>query len=267
VNLNSTATKAFVGFYELLPVGSPEIVRTEDMAKAIGVGQGSINQMRQLLEYTNSMRFSQYKNPREGIARTTYTLIDPPEVAARKIASLPFHSFNDLKASSTRFNDKDADTTVYVAEPRVVEATTLTALPTAPTLRVDRDPETKTVTLRSLDALAPLRKSEPRAFVEAARQYLARWEIAEKHAKALVEAGLAKDTDIILEALNLKEDNEFEAVAKVLPYIDELERQITHLEKSMAAVRDKAAKVTDLEVQIRKLHDQNTRLISASVSR
>jgi hypothetical protein len=247
--LNSVATKTFAGFYELLPVGTAEEIRTEDMAKAIGVGQGAINQMRTVLEYTHSMTHTQYKNPRLGIAKTTYTLIDPPEVAARKIAALPFHSFKELKESSETFTELPFEETVYIAE----------------AIEVVPDPVhiTRTESIKSFEGLAPLRKSEPRALVEATRQYLKKWDIANSHAAALVDAGLADTIESVVYNLKLDHDPVMDVVAQVLPYIDELERRIVNLDRFQDTLKAKAARVDDLEIALRRTKEQNTRLISS----
>jgi hypothetical protein len=251
--LNTVATKTFAGFYELLPVGTPEIVRTEDLAKAIGVGQGAINQMRAILEYTHSMTHSQYKNPREGIARTTYTLIDPPEVAARKIASLPYGSYKELKAvmDIEPFIDAPVEETVYV-----VEAAPVVVAP-------DPAHVTRTESIKSFEGLAPLRKSEPLALVEATRQYLKKWDIADTHATALVAAGLANSKEMIFASLKLDHDPVMDVVALVIPYIDELEKRIVNLDRFQDTLKAKAARVDDLEVALRRTKEQNTRLISS----
>jgi len=243
-------TKAFAGFYDLLPVGSPEIVRTEDLARAIGVGQGAINDMRYILVYTHSMTSDQYKNPREGIARTTYTLNDPPEVAARKIASLPFSSLNELRASLVPFTDTPEEETVYITEETPVQ------VDPAPTHLARPEP------IKSFEALAPLRKSEPRAFVEATRQYLAKWDIAKSHAQALFDAHLIDDTGIILDSLKIEHDPAMDAVALVLPYIDELEKRIVNLDRFQDTLKTKAARVDALEIDLRRTKEQNARLIS-----
>jgi len=241
MNLNSVATRAFAGFYELIPVGEPTVVKTAEMAEAIGVGTGAINQMRRILEYTDSMTYTSYKNPREGIAITTYTLKDDARTAAKKIAALPFSGFRELQLNSA--DGWKPDSVIYVAE--------------------EEAPKPEPKPIKTFEALAPLRKSEPRAAVEATRQYLAKWDIAKEHARALFDAGLVDDTATVLDNLKLDRDDQLDTIAKILPYIDELEHQVLNLERFQETLKAKAAKVDDLEVALRRSKEQNTRLIAS----
>jgi hypothetical protein len=258
MKLTPPIEKVIAGFYNLFTEEWQE-ARTTDLATTIGVTKSDINIGRRILVDHGSLEYEIYRKPREGTTTTRYRLVDPPEVMSRKIADNPTPTVSYWRADHGEeslykrgvLKPWRQDETVYVAEPREIEAVV-----------VEVEPKPVTLT-RSLPDLSPLRKSEPKALVEATRQYLSRWQIANQHAQSLVDAGLATDTQSILGMLKLDHREDFDTVALVLPYIDELERRITNMEKLHNSLRDKASRVDNLEVELRRTKEHNTRLISA----
>lgn len=230
--------KAIAGLYDLLPIGSPEIVRTADLAKAIGVGAGEINRVRRFLVSIGAMTCDVYKNPRSGEARTTYTLLDTPEELARKIANSPYPTFSHWLAEVG--GEKSLYTRGTINPYTLPDETVLVVeAPPEPVVMTTSFPEPKSEPIKTLEALAPFRKSEPRAYVEATRQYIAQWDIAKSHAQALFDAHLIDDTGVILDSLKLEHRPDMDAVAQVLPYIDELEKRIANLDKFQDTLKAK----------------------------
>lgn len=272
--------KAVSTIVNLLDINKPEEVTTKDIASMSGVTTAEVNRARRMLENIGSLESKIVRNPRMGTSVTTYTLLDPGEVIASKIAALKFSSFALYRAVEGGEKYllrngvvKDDRTVTYTAEEEPTKFVLTVSVPTTdpkPLLGSDikaYTPTLKPEPIKSFSALAPLRKSEARALVEATRQYLGRWDVANAHAKALFDAHLIDDPGTILNALKLDHRPEMDAVALVIPYIDELERTITNLGSQIDTLRGKASKFDDLEIAIRKLREQNNRLIADSVSK
>lgn len=103
-----------------------------------------------------------------------------------------------------------------------------------------------------------LRKDEPAALIEAARQYANRTLTVQGGlndlAKKLADLGIAFDIEKAQEAFHFEEDERLETIALVLPTIDRLERQNTTLAEQMASMREK---VRDYE----RMKTENARLV------
>lgn len=71
--------------------------------------------------------------------------------------------------------------------------------------------------------LREMRKSEPEAFIEAARQYEHRNEFVIERLVEMESLGVVIDREKVMKGIKLERDDEIEGVVRVLPYIDELE--------------------------------------------
>lgn len=110
---------------------------------------------------------------------------------------------------------------------------------------------------------------EAAALVEAARQYTNRnstltSKIAELEAVAK-ELGMTVNTDLltasITDAIDLEPDPVLEIVAQVLPYIEQVERNVKTLTDRLVEAMDKNRELDGLRREVRTLREQNQRLI------
>jgi hypothetical protein len=76
------------------------------------------------------------------------------------------------------------------------------------------------------ESLRDLRKNEPGALVEAARQYANRNDFVIDRLTEIEKLGVVIDREKVMRAIKLQRDDEFEGIVKVLPYIDELEARV-----------------------------------------
>jgi hypothetical protein len=106
---------------------------------------------------------------------------------------------------------------------------------------------------KTFTILAPLRKDEPRAFIEAARQYANRQTAVEKEYQSLVTMGLQVDRELFFKAISLPRDETLETVSLVLPLITELENKNTHLLDQLNAARDRVKDYAELKGNYERL--------------
>jgi hypothetical protein len=78
--------------------------------------------------------------------------------------------------------------------------------------------------------LRALRKSEPAALVEAARQYNNRQDFVISRLVEMEKLGVVIDREKVMKGIKLERDDELEGIVKVLPFIDELEAQVKQAE-------------------------------------
>jgi len=118
------------------------------------------------------------------------------------------------------------------------------------------------------EALRGLRKgSDAEAFVEAARQYERRNDFVIAKLTEIEALGITIDREKVLKGVHLQRDDELEGVARVLPYIDELESRVKQAEgwradmlsaqREMRTLRDEKNKA---EAELRRQKDANERL-------
>lgn len=104
--------------------------------------------------------------------------------------------------------------------------------------------------------LAPLRKDEPGALVEAARQYASRsgriHDQIDKLMATAKELGITLNPDMLAGGVQLETDERLESISLVLPYIDKLEARVVRLTAELTEMRGKG----DLET----LRNENRRL-------
>lgn len=119
-------------------------------------------------------------------------------------------------------------------------------------------------------ALAPLRKDEVDALVEAARQYTHRTDAVTQHIEDLRALGVEVDVDLVMKGIKLTTDPELEAIGKVLPYIDRLEKQAVRLIKETGEDRTaitELRRATDvMRKEVNGLRDANKRLSERNVA-
>ena len=110
-------------------------------------------------------------------------------------------------------------------------------------------------------ALAPMRKSEPEALIEAARQYVNRSTAVQRHVEELRALGVEVDVDMVMKGIKLTSDPVLDAIAQILPVLDRWERRAMEGKRDVAALRDELA---DLRKTIDPLRDATASLKAAN---
>lgn len=118
---------------------------------------------------------------------------------------------------------------------------------------------------KTFAALASLRKDEPTALVEAARQYANRQSAVEKEYQTLVTMGLAVDREKFFEAISLPRDEFLETISLVLPLISGLQNKNEHLLEQLNVARDKAKGYADLKFNYERLQKRWNERIAEKV--
>ena len=110
-------------------------------------------------------------------------------------------------------------------------------------------------------ALAPMRKSEPEALIDAARQYVNRSTAVQRHVEELRALGVEVDVDMVMKGIKLTSDPVLDAIAQILPVLDRWERRAMEGKRDVAALRDELA---DLRKTIDPLRDATASLKAAN---
>jgi len=156
----------------------------------------------------------------------------------------PFSLFETTKARSHHAAPRRE--TVVVADERSTEE-----------VRAIAGPEP----VSPMAALAPMRKSEPEALIEAARQYVNRSTAVQRHVEELRALGVEVDVDMVMKGIKLTSDPVLDAIAQILPVLDRWERRAMEGKRDVAALRDELA---DLRKTIDPLRDAATSLKAAN---
>jgi hypothetical protein len=115
---------------------------------------------------------------------------------------------------------------------------------------------------KPLAPLAPARHDEPRALVEAARQYAAVNNQLDSKVKELEALGVTVDRVQLAKAIKAPHDHVLLVVSKVLPYVEQLERQVDRLTTQVTDQREKLTGLPELQHRVNRLSEQNQRLVS-----
>jgi hypothetical protein len=110
--------------------------------------------------------------------------------------------------------------------------------------------------------LAGARYDEPRALVEAARQYHTTQRQFDDKVKELEALGLTVDRAQLAKAIKTPHDHALLIVSKVLPYVESLERTVERLTAQNNDLREKASRTSEVEATNARLSAQNQRLVS-----
>lgn len=106
------------------------------------------------------------------------------------------------------------------------------------------------------------RKDEPLALVEAARRYGSLYAEVDDKIRELEKLGVKVDREKIAKSMTLPQDSRLAAVALVVPYIDNLERQNERLRGQIAHQTEKLAGLPDLQRNHDRLKESNVRLLA-----
>lgn len=123
---------------------------------------------------------------------------------------------------------------------------------------------------KPLASLASLRKDEPGALIEAARQYSKRDTEIRSRIQALSESakalGIEVNEDAVMLGIKMPEDERLATIGLVLPVIDRQEKTIERLTSTVEELRARAKKAEDLDNENRRLRGKVERLISERVT-
>lgn len=111
-----------------------------------------------------------------------------------------------------------------------------------------------------MERLAPARKDEGLALIEAARQYQNRNQAVIDSFKALEDLGIAVDREKAMKAVKLPRDERLEAVSDVLDYIAQLERENARLTRYSDDRRLLLSQIAELRGENERLKAANRRM-------
>lgn len=115
-------------------------------------------------------------------------------------------------------------------------------------------------------ALAPMRKNEAAALVEAARQYADRGSTVDAKLdeieRTMATIGVAFDREMLRGSITLERDERLETVGLVLPYIHELEQRVARLTQDNTDLRGSRDELRQLKETSAKQRQQIDRLIA-----
>lgn len=238
--------------YELLG-DQPHIgVSYAKVADAISVPTWRMINLKTLMESEGILRTSIEYNPMVGGKRimgrqSTWQLVVPIEEAKRRIIEW------DKKGLSWEYEkrpDYVAKAPVKYKSPRpeiipmtaVEYSATVEEEPPVTIAKTEKE-ETRAIAgpepQKAFAALASLRKDEPAALVEAARQYANRQTAVEQQYQTLVTMGLQVDKEAFLASISLPKDDLLDAISLVLPLITTLQNKNESLLAQLNAARDK----------------------------
>lgn len=118
---------------------------------------------------------------------------------------------------------------------------------------------------KTFASLASLRKDEPAALIEAAKQYANRQSAVEKEYQSLVTMGLTVDREKFFEAISLPRDEFLETISLVLPIITNLQNKNEHLLEQLNAARDKTKNYAEIKANYERLQKRWNERIAEKV--
>jgi hypothetical protein len=114
--------------------------------------------------------------------------------------------------------------------------------------------------------LATIRKDEPRALIEAARQYMNRQDGVEKQYRNLVGLGLAVDHELFIKSIALPYDPVLDAVSQVVPLVTTLDSTVERLANQLADVRERTKDYSQLKTNYERLQKRLAERVAEKVA-
>jgi len=215
--------------------------RTNDQGESLWPTRGTTNTLKMSADEGAKLIAKHFANG--GYMKVS--AIGNKKVLSRDVPEKPVY---DVERVAVRTNDKDEPVEAVVGE----DAPTLGEALATPELRAQ---------------FREMRKDEPAAFVEAARQYENRNEFVIAKLKEIEAMGVVIDREKVLKGVHLQRDDELEGVVKVLPYIAELEQRLKQAEgwrEDMLAAQRETRTLRDekrkAEAEVARQKEANTRL-------
>lgn len=124
-----------------------------------------------------------------------------------------------------------------------------------------KSPDTYRIPDSPFAGLAQLKKSDPRAELEVARRYRDQQAFITAKTKEFADMGLVFDPAAIKIDYDDARRRELEAIARVLPYVESVEKSNTNLEEQNRSIRIPQAELMNLRSEVRNQRDQIERLV------
>lgn len=191
-----------------------------------------------------------------------WTLVDPKEVARGKLVAM-WAKQDETTANLMKLRR---------GKNRPADAPPLSYSPPAESSATVAKPDETVYTAGEITPHKPLaslgseRYDEPRALVEAARQYAGLHREVERRVKELEGLGISVNRDTLTKTFQLPKDVRLASVAEALPYVEHLERSTERLGNQVADLREKLGNLPELQTRISRLAAQNERLVAEKVA-
>jgi hypothetical protein len=266
--------RAIEKLYGLITLHEPYVTSDPDLADRLRLPKQDVQNARQdlvTIEALTIRKMMKTPNTKHPGWATEWTLVTPVTVALARLEAKwrkddeHTHELlrvkNPLKASSPRAKAARAAAAANGwtngAAPAALEGATIDHPVLPDVLVASAGPEPS---LKPLASLSGARMDEPRALIEAARQYHTTNSQLDQKIKELEAMGVTVDRVALGKAIKAPHDHQLLVVSKVLPYVDGLERQNERLTAQAADLRDKVANLPELNQRLSRLHSQNERL-------
>lgn len=243
--------------YALLGDKEHEGVSYMDVAKTIDVPSNALLNVKTLLVDLGVLKASIVVNPivngkRIAGRRATWQLIEPLEEAMRRVSEW------EALGEPWEYDKRKGYAPKFSSRPKAREAVAVAVEEEIPvTIAANEKEETRAIAgpepEKAFSALAALRKDEPRALIEAAKQYMDRHKAVEREYQSLVTMGLNVDRDLFLQSISLPRDEFMEAVSLVVPLVVELESRVERLSTKVGDLQERTKDYATLKSNYERL--------------
>jgi hypothetical protein len=111
-----------------------------------------------------------------------------------------------------------------------------------------------------------MRKDEPRALIEAARQYMTRQDAVEKQYQSLVTMGLSVDKDLFFKSISLPKDDFLDAISHVVPLVTSMDSKFEILGNQLADARAKMKDYAEVKSNYERLQKRWNERVAAQLN-
>lgn len=251
--------RAIEKVYDYLTLHEAKATTDGDLADRLRIPKQDVRNLRYDLVEIGSLRVE--RQPQHGHGRVgalmAWTLVEPLQVSKARL--------------DAKWRKDDARTAELMRKPNPAKARKATSdapsigaatpeHPVAPDVLVASAGPQPTPALQP--SLSSARFDEPRALIEAARQYANVNGELDKKIKELEGLGMVVDRGALAKAIKAPHDHQLLIVSKVLPYVTGLERQVERLSQQNVDLREKASTLQDVQRTNERLSEQNKRLVS-----
>lgn len=243
---------ALDAIYGVLSLDAPRTTTEGSLADLLRVPKQDLRNLRLDLVAVGALRTRLTSEGRLGRSME-WTLVDPKDAARDKLVALwarQDRTTDERMASLAARRRTDTPRPAASAPPS-----------TDPTVAIVGEDAPK-----PFAGLAVERYDEPRALVEAARQFAGLHREVDKRLKELEALGITVNRDQIQRTIQLPKDDRLAAIADALPYIEQLERTNERLSNAVADLRGKLGNLPELQQRLNRLSSQNERLVSEKVA-
>lgn len=245
--------------YALLVLNEPRTTTDGDMANLISQPKQDVRNLRLDLEAVGSLRTKRMPMGARMGVQSEWTLVDTIDLARAKLDA---RWANDDKVTADRLNRLARQNSQRMAGvPKGTSNGVTVRPPTSELVHVAGNDAP-----RPMASLSSERYDEPRALVEAARQYAGLHKQVDTKVKELEALGITVDRERLAKAVALPADPRLAAVAQAMPYIEGLERQVDRLGGQVADYKTKVGNLPEMQSRLNRLHEQNQRLVAEKVS-